>query len=163
MPKLIVISGSINSGKTTVSRLLTSALENTAYVHGDSLRHFVSWLPLEEAAPLTVSNIIAVSATFLRAGLNVLVDYPLAKAEYGKLTGALLPHASAVHAFVLSPRLEVAQSVRNERSLSDWEVTRIGQHYATGMHNPGYGLVIDNSEQTPEETARIILAQLEDS
>lgn len=159
MPSLIVISGSINSGKTTVSRLLTSALENTAYVHGDSLRHFVSWLPLEEAAPLTVSNIIAVSATFLQAGLSVLVDYPLAKAEYAKLTGGL-PHASAVHAFVLSPRLEVARSVRNERSLSDWEVIRIGQHYETGMHNPGYGLVIDNSEQTPEETARIILAQL---
>jgi len=160
MPRLITISGSINSGKTTISKLLTSTLEATAHVHGDSLRHFVNWMPLKEAVPLTISNIIAVSAIFLKSGLSVLVDYPLVKPEYEQVISSLQPYASPVHAFVLSPRLEVAQSVRGNRTLSEWEFSRIGQHYATGMNNPGFGLIIDNSNQLPEETVELILGQL---
>jgi hypothetical protein len=160
MPKLIFVSGSINSGKTTVSRLLVHEVPQSAHVHGDSLRHFVTWMPLNQAVPLTIANIIAVSKTFLEAGLSVVVDYPLAKPEYERMVGALARHATSVHAFILSPRLEVAQGVRGNRTLTEWEVSRIRQHYATGLNNPGYGVVIDNSDQTSEEAVDYILGQL---
>jgi predicted kinase len=160
MRKLIFVSGSINSGKTTVSRLLVRSVPNSAHVHGDSLRHFVTWMPLKDAVPLTIVNIIAVSTNLLKAGLSVVVDYPLAKPEYERIVGALERHATSVHAFTLSPRLEVAQSVRGDRTLTEWEVSRIEQHFAMGLNNPGCGVVIDNSDQTPEETVDYILGQL---
>jgi hypothetical protein len=158
--KLIFVSGPINSGKTTVSRLLVRNIQNSAHVHGDSLRHFVTWMPLNAAVPLTIANIIAVSETFLKAGLSVIIDYPLDKPEYEEIGGALERHATSIHAFILSPSLEVARRARGDRSLSEWEVSRIEQHYGSGLNNPGYGEAIDNSDQTPEETVDYILGQL---
>ena len=157
MTRLISISGSINSGKTTISQVLLQRLPNSAHIRGDWVRHFVPWLPLEDAVPITIRNIASISANFLDAGIDVIVDYPLSRPDYEWLTSAVGAKASSRHAFVLSPRLEVAQSQRGERVLSEWEVSRIGYHYASGLNNPGFGQVVDNSEQTPEETATLIL------
>ncbi len=55
------MGGSINSGKSTTSRLLVERLPRAAHVQGDALRHFVTRLPLEEAVPITLQNIIAVA------------------------------------------------------------------------------------------------------
>lgn len=123
---------------------------------GDALRHLVTWLPREEPIPLTLRNIISVSSNFLAAGFDVVVDYPLSKADYAQLSGALSGEATAVYAFVLSPRLEVAQSRRGGQVLSEREVERIAYHYRTSLHDPGFGVRIDNSDQTPEETAAVI-------
>ncbi len=79
---------------------------------------------------------------------------------YEKLCEALSDAASAIYAFVLSPRLEVAQRQRGDRVLSPHEVERIAYHYSTNLHDPGFGIWISNSEQTPQETAEVILRQL---
>jgi predicted kinase len=161
MPKLIVISGSINSGKSTTSRLLVERLPRAAHVQGDALRHFVTRLPLEEAVPITLQNIIAVSKNFLLACFDVVVDYPLYRPSYEKLCRALSGTATGVDAFVLSPPLEVAQRQRGDRVLSPHEVERIAFHYSTNLHDPGFGIRIDNSEQTPQETVEAMLEHLE--
>lgn len=160
MPKLVLVSGSINSGKSTVSRYLVELLPRAAHVQGDALRHFVTWLPLEEAIPITLSNITVVANTFLAAGLDVVIDYPLYKPSYEKLCAALSQTATSVHPFVLAPPLEVAQRRRGDRVLSQREVDRIGFHYRTNLHDPGFGIRIDNSGQTPLETAEVILRHL---
>jgi adenylylsulfate kinase-like enzyme len=164
MPNLIVVSGSINAGKSTVSGLLVERLQQgrrrAAHVQGDALRHFVTQLPLEEAVPVTLQNIIAVSKTFLVAGFDVVVDYPLYRPSYEGLCEALAGSATALHALILSPPLEVAQRRRGERVLSLREVERIAHHYRTGLHDPGFGVRIDNARQTPQETVELILRQL---
>ena len=161
MSKLILVSGSINSGKSTTSRLLVERLPRAAHVQGAALRHFVTWLPLEEAVPITLQNIVSVSGNFLSAGFDVVVDYPLYRPSYEKLCGALSGTATGFDAFVLSPRLTVAQSRRGERALSPHEVERIAFHYSTNLHDPGFGIRIDNSEQTPQETVEAMLDHLE--
>ncbi len=160
MPQLILISGSINSGKSTTSRLLVERLPRAAHVQGDALRHFVTWLPLEEAVPITLQNIIAVAGNFLSAGFDVVVDYPLYRPDYEKLCEVLSEATSAIYAFILSPPLEVAQCQRGDRVLSLNEVERIAFHYSANLHDLGFGIWIDNSEQTPQETAEVILRQL---
>ena len=157
MPRLLLVSGSINAGKSTVCKLLVELLPRAAYVSGDALRHFVTQLPLADAVPITLQNIVSISANFLATGFDVIVDYPLGKSDYERLRDALADRATAIHAFVLSPRLEVAQRKRGDRTLSQYEVERIAFHYRTGLHDPGFGVRIDNSEQTPEETADWIL------
>jgi hypothetical protein len=52
--------------------------------------------------------------------------------------------------------LETALSNRG-RELTDWEKQRIKHHYQIKINNPGFGIVINNSHQTPEETAEEIL------
>ena len=160
MPILIFVSGSINSGKTTVSQRLTERLPRAAHVQGDALRHFVTELPLEDAIPVTLANIEAVSHNFLLAGFDVVVDYPLSKSDYQRLCKGLSKVATSVYAFVLSPPLGVAQSGRGNRVLSPREIERIAVHYRTNLHNPGFGVRIDNSQQTPQETTEVILRHL---
>jgi hypothetical protein len=148
---------SSRSGKSTISQLLLQRLPNSAHIQGDWLRHFVPWLPLEPAVSITIQNIASVASNFLDAGFNVVIDYPLSRPDYERLASALGAKASSTHAFVLSPRLEIAQARRGDRVLSEWEVSRIGYHYTSGLNDPGFGLIVDNSEQTPEETASLIL------
>ena len=160
-PKVIVISGSINSGKTTTSKRLTEGLANTAHVHGDSLRHFVTWQTLEDAIPVTHQNIISIAKNFLRYGYNVVIDYPFYKEHFESLSSELSGFADSIHAFVMSPPLVVAQSQRGERILSQQEVDRIAYHYQTNLHNPEFGVTVDNSKITLEETVELILTYVE--
>lgn len=87
----------------------------------------------------------------------MVVDYPLDKTDYGQLKEALTDNVGSSYAFILSPRLDIAQSKRSDRTLSEREVERIAYHYRTSLHNPGFGVRIDNSDQTPEETVSTIL------
>ena len=62
---------------------------------------------------------------------------------------------------LLSPPLDITQSQRGERVLSKQEVDRIAYHYQTNLHNPDFGIAIDNSELTLEETVKLMLTYLD--
>ena len=52
-------------------------------------------------------------------------------------------------------------SNRGSRELSEWEKERIKHHYESGINKPQYGsIVIDNTNQTPEETVAEIMKQI---
>ena len=160
-PKVIIISGSINSGKTTTSKRLVESRTKAAHVHGDSLRHFVTGQTLEAAIPITYKNISSVAQNFLKDGYDVVIDYPFYKKDFNSLVVHLSKYAESIHAFILSPALAVAQSQRGERVLSQQEVDRIAYHYQTNLHNPDFGIAIDNSELTLEKTVELILTYVD--
>ena len=70
----------------------------------------------------------------------------------------LTPLGVPIHCVTLSPDLAVALTNRGTRALTEWEKQRIPYHYASGISAPPFGTVVDNTHQTPEETARQILA-----
>jgi len=156
---IILISGSINAGKTTVSKALCRLLPRTAHVEVDDLREFIGWMGLEESIPLNLKNAAAVARNFAEAGLNVIVSYPLRPLDYEYMANEL--EAYSVHCVTLSPPLEVAQRNRGTRELTSGEIDRIAFHYDTGIANPPFGITIDNSGQTPDETARAVLAKID--
>ena len=162
MPRAILVSGPINAGKTTVSRLLARRLSGTAHIEGDALRAFVPWMPLEESLPITLANLADVSRNFLAAGQHVVVDYLISATQHAELVAALEPAASSVHSFVLSPPLHVALRDRG-RKLEEWERSRIRELYDQRIHEPGFGICLDTAELTAEQTVREILAQLRSS
>ncbi|MBW2314003.1 MAG: hypothetical protein JRH10_07410 [Deltaproteobacteria bacterium] len=159
MPRAIFISGPINAGKTTVSRLLASRLPGTAHVEGDALRHFVGWMSLEESIPLTLANVTDVSRNFLRAGRNVVVDYLLSAQNHAELIAALQPETDSLHSFVLAPPLHVALRERG-RPLNDWERARIRELYQLRIHEPGFGVQLDTGEMTADQTVDEIFEHL---
>jgi hypothetical protein len=135
-------------------------LPRTAHVEVDSLREFIAWMPLEESIPINLENAVAVAKILLGHGLRVVLSYPLRSEDYQWL---LAQFECKLHIFTLRPALAVSQSQRGARVLSEWEVARIAYHYTTEGANPNLGWVIDNTQMTPEETARAIIGQLREA
>jgi chloramphenicol 3-O-phosphotransferase len=157
---IIFLNGSINSGKSTVAKLLAKAMSNTAIVEIDALHEMIQWMPIDEAVPINLENAVAVICNFTKHGISCVVPYPLSEKNYAYVTHALADLNVPIHFFTLAPSIETVLSDRGERKLDEWERERIKHHYAIGIHAPSFGTIVDNSRQTPEETAEEILRNI---
>lgn len=150
-PFVIIINGSINSGKTSVSKALQRLIPELAHIEVDDIGTFIQWMPLEQRIPLNLKSAGLVGRVFLDAGIPVVISYPLMENEHSALVQALAPYPS--HTFTLSPPLEIAQSNRGTRSLEPRESERIAYHYKIGIPKPSFGMIIDNGGGNPEDSA----------
>jgi len=157
---IIFLNGSINSGKSTVAKLLAKEIPNTAIVEIDALREMIEWMPIDQAVPINLENAIAVIRNFTKHSISCIVPYPLSQKNYEFVTNGLSDLSVPMLFFTLAPLLEKVLSDRGERKLDERERKRIGHHYDIGIHAPSFGIIIDNSDQTPEETAKIILKNI---
>ena len=157
---IIFINGSINSGKSTVSKILAKELLNVALIEIDVLREMINCMPLEKAIPINLENAVSLIENFSRKGLDTIVVYPLSQKNYDYITNKIKDLNEQIYCFTLAPKLEKVLSNRGTRDLNEWEMERIKHHYDIGINTPSFGEVIDNSEQVPEETAKIILDKI---
>ena len=157
---ILLLNGSINAGKTTVSKQIVQMLPRTAHVEVDDLREFIRFMPLLESIPLNLQNAVAVTRNFVTFGLNVVVSSPMPQESYDYLVRELTPLGVPIHTVTLSPKLAVALTNRGTRELTEWELQRIPYHYETGISAPPFGIIVDNTDLTPEETAREILERI---
>ena len=157
---IIFLSGSINSGKTTIAALLKNEFPRTAHIEVDSIHDMYHWMPLDEAIPLNLKNTLSLTMNLIKEDMNVIISYPLSRNEY-EFFNKHLPLEVQRFFFTLNPRLDYALTNRGSRELIEWETERIKHHYSTGVNNPGFGITIDNTMQTPEETLSDILYYIE--
>lgn len=157
---IIFLNGPINSGKSTVAKLLAKKLPTAALVEIDALRDMIGWMPIDQAIPINLENAISIIRNFVRRDLDVIVPYPLSQKNYDYAIGGLKDLDAEIHVFTLAPKLENALTNRGGRNLDDWERERIKHHYKIGIHSPSFGEIIDNTNQTPEETADYIFTKV---
>jgi cytidylate kinase len=157
---IIFINGSINSGKSTVSKLLIKELPKTALIEIDFFHEMIEWMPIDQAVPLNLQNAVSVIKNFAHKDLNVIVPYPLSQKNYDYMMDNLKEVNTRIYIFTLAPKIEKTLTNRGTRELNDWERKRIQHHYDIGIHNPNFGEIIDNTDQTAEETAKLILAKI---
>ena len=157
---IILLSGPINSGKTTVGRALAALLPGTAHLEVDLLRELIHFLPLEAAIPINLENAAAIASNLARRGIGVILTYPLGQDDHDYLLRAFAVLPTTIHTFILSPSREAALTDRCGRYLSDDERRRIREQYHDNRHRPAFGIRIDNTAQTPEETATKIVQHL---
>ena len=157
---IILLNGTINAGKSTVARILAKKIPNIALLEIDTLRSMIDWMPIDKAVPINLENAISVIKNFSKNGLDVVVPYPLSEKNYHFMMDNLKDLNSKIYTFTLSPKMDKALTNRGERELDDWERERIKHHYKIGINAPTFGEVIDNSNQTPEETAECIMSKL---
>jgi hypothetical protein len=157
---IIFLNGSINSGKSTVAKLLVKELPKTVLVEIDTFHEMIEWMPIDEAIPLNLENALTVIRNFFNRGLNIIVPYPLSQRNYDYFIAGLKDLDIENHVFTLAPKLEKTLTNRGTRELTDWERKRIQHHYDVGIHKPSFGEIIDNTDQTPEETVKIILNKI---
>jgi hypothetical protein len=154
---IIYINGSINAGKSTVASLLARTLPNTIHIEVDSLRNFARCLTLEEAIPFCLEDTAFLTRNWAERKFNVVIDWLISEEDYCRFIHLLGDCPAPVFAFTLAPRLEIALTNRGERELTDREYNRIQFHYSRGIASPAFGTVIDNSDQTPEQTVQEIM------
>ena len=152
---IIFINGSINSGKSTVAKILAEKIKRPAVVEIDKLSEFIDWMPIEEKIAINLENAVLVIKSFIRGGFNIIVPYPLSQNNYDYLRNEL-KNCDRIFTFTLNPKLETVVKNRGKRKLITWEKERIRHHNAMGINRPSFGEIIDNTNQTPEETAMII-------
>jgi len=155
---LIFISGSINAGKTTTSKLLAERL-GWVYINVDDLTDEVDGFDIYTHLDLAMDLAIeAINAT-TDAGNDVVANFVIRKEDYARLEHEI--HAQPQLFITLSPGLEIAQNQRGNRVLTEWEIKRIRAHYDEGIAEPEYGYIIDNSSLTPEKTVDQIIQIVE--
>ncbi|MFZ2500701.1 MAG: hypothetical protein WAW90_01805 [Minisyncoccia bacterium] len=157
---IIFLNGSINAGKSTVAKLLTKELPNTALVEIDAFHEMIDWMPIDQSIPLNLENAVSVITNFAKRNLNVIIPYPLSQKNYDFLMENLKDLNVDIRVFTLAPQLEKVLTNRGARELSDLEKERIQHHYDIGIPSPTFGEVIDNTGQTPGETAEYILTRV---
>lgn len=151
---LIFISGSINSGKTTTSKLLAERL-GWSYINVDDLTDNVDGFDIYTHLDLAMDLAIAAINADLDKGKDVVANYVVRQVDYNRLLNEI--NTQPQFFITLSPNLKVAQSQRGDRILNEWEIKRIKSHYDDVIATPDYGYIIDNSDITVDETVDKIL------
>lgn len=152
---VILISGPLGSGKSTLAWKLKVRLPHPAIIEPDTIRNFIAEVPIDKAVPIVLEITALAAKNLTRKGFNVIVPYPLSEKNYAFLQKRL--RGEKVHCFVLCPRREIIQRGRGQRKLTRWEKRRIQYHYKIKLHNPAFGITIDNTRKTPAETAAMVL------
>lgn len=155
---IIFLNGSINSGKSTIAKILVDKLPNTAHIEVDDLRKTIKWVPLDDAILINLENTTSLIKNFIKRGFNVIVTYPLSKSNFDYFQNSLKDLRAEIYFFTLNPRLETALS--RGRKLTRWEKERVKYHYQIGINNPGFGITINTTYQTPTEITEYIISQL---
>jgi cytidylate kinase len=157
---LIFISGSINSGKTTTARALADRL-GAECINIDDLNDMIPNFNLATDLDRSMDLAIKTINEGLARGNDVVANYVVRQKDYDRFEKEINTNEQFV--VILSPRLEVAQSKRGERTLSEWEVARVQHHYDSGIATPRFGYRIDNSNMSVTEVVDEIMRSVEKS
>ncbi len=157
---IVVISGSINAGKSTVARRLTRLVPGSLYIDGDDLAP--SGLPSGERWSAAIDLIGLATLSLARAKVHLFVAYPVDNKHWESITAPLQAGGYEVTCVALAPRLDVALTNRGERALEERERARISAMYDEGFHNPSFAsLIVDNSDESADVTAQRIYEHLQ--
>lgn len=161
--RIININGPINSGKTTVSKLLQEKLPDCLFVEVDEL------LSDEEQKELNLSrekgwverlkrlNEIITQEQKIQRYENIIFAYPMTGKTYHQWKLWKDENTEFIN-ITLAPKLNICLQNRGTRELNEAEKERIKQMYKEGYNCPEFAdLIIDNSTQTPTETLQKVL------
>lgn len=156
---LVFISGSINSGKTATSKALAQKL-GAECVNVDDLNDTIPNFNLATDLDKSMNLAIQTINNYTRQGKDVVANYVVRQTDFDRFAGEIEAQPQIV--ITLAPRLEIAQSQRGDRVLTDWEVSRIKHHYDSGIASPTFGHIIDNSELSLDQTVDRIIEIIQD-
>lgn len=164
---ILNINGPINSGKTTVSKILVNLLPKAVFIEVDELMSDAE----QEKLGLSLKDGWAERKKRLDKKLyslkqikefeTIIFAYPITEESYQKWSG-LADETNRFINITLAPSLEECLKNRGTRELTAWERNRIRQMYEESyQHRPYSDFIINNDNQTPEETAEIIKGFIE--
>lgn len=161
--QIININGPINSGKSTISKLLEKELPNALFIEVDDLlsdeEQEKLGLKMEQGWQERTNRLAKIvnAEKQNKAYDNIVFAYPISENLYNEWKLWQDENTKFIN-ITIAPKLEVCLTNRGTRELEEAEKHRIFQMYEEGYHNRAYSdLIIDNSVQTPSETLDTIL------
>jgi chloramphenicol 3-O-phosphotransferase len=165
--QLIVVTGVMAAGKSTVARLLAQRYPRGAYIEADSLQRMIVsggvWVgepgepagEVERQLRLRLKNMCLLGRSFFESGFTVILDDIIIGERWPQIQEELrgLPFTLVV----LAPQVEAVLQRDQERAQ-----TTQGKAWAEYLDRElrqtmtGIGFWIDSSAQTPEETVDAI-------
>ena len=153
---VVFINGSINSGKTTVGKLLAERL-GFEFLDFDTISGSIDNFNLQKDIPKVFEIGIKTINELIAGGKGVVATFVIRYKDYEQIQKKVKDEPVFI---TLAPKLRVALTNRGTRELTQWQKDRVKYHYKTGVPNPSFGKIIDNSTITPEETVDKICEQL---
>lgn len=160
---ILNINGPINSGKTTVSKILVQKMPKAVFIEVDELMsdEEQSSLELERQAGWEerCRRLDSKLTEYKKSQVydTVIFAYPATEKDF-KRWATFADDKTQFLNITLAPSLENCLKNRGTRTLTEWEENRIRQMYKEGYHARDFAdLIINNDNQTPEETADVIL------
>ena len=162
--KIIIISGPSNAGKSTVSNILIQTLPKTVKIELDDIGHISKVLPHKDRGQCVFEDAAAVAANWINRGFDVIFlgAFWGLKPLRDALTPRLGEHQVEYHRFTLAPPLEIALQTRGPRKINEKDRDWVRQTYEWKLHDVDSGFVIDNQNQTPEQTADLIAGYIKE-
>ncbi|MFG1738351.1 AAA family ATPase [Micromonospora chalcea] len=167
-PAVVLISGIMAAGKSTVAEGLVRRLPRAVHLRGDVFRRMIvsgradmTAEPTDEALrQLRLRYDLAASTAdrYAAAGFTVVLQDVVLGADLPAMIGRIRHRPLAV--VVLAPRAEVVAARERDRpktGYGTWPVADLDAGFRADT--PQIGLWLDTSDQTPEETVTEILAR----
>ncbi|WDZ85883.1 AAA family ATPase [Micromonospora cathayae] len=165
-PSVVLITGIMAAGKSTVAELLARRLSRSVHLRGDVFRRMVvggraemtadpsdeAWRQLRLRYQLTASAADAYAA----AGFTVVCQDVILGADLPAMVDRIRHRPLAV--VVLAPRPEVVaarEQGRAKRGYGDWPVADLDAGFRADT--PRIGLWLDTSGHTPDQTVAEII------
>lgn len=168
-PSIMVITGLMAAGKSTVAHALAQRLRCAAHVRGDAFRRMIVSGQAELTPPLTPRaraqlhlrhRLAARTADgYAQAGITAVVQDLYLGDDLLRFLG-LLCHRP-VYLAVLAPRpnvIEARERARSKIGYSEWSISEFDA--LLRRETPRLGLWVDNSDLSVEETVDAILLNL---
>lgn len=161
MRDLLWINGSINSGKTTIAKLICNDNINTINIELDTISDFCEKIDIDKKLTYLIQDGLYIANNWINRGYFPILNWPL----YGKEMEFMIEFSKQLQIIpiivTLTPNKEIVKSTRKNRKLDDWELNRIDYMYdICQIQNPKHGITIDNSFLTEDETYQKILNHL---
>ncbi|MFC6017952.1 AAA family ATPase [Plantactinospora solaniradicis] len=166
---VIVITGAMASGKSTVAQRLAERLPRAAHVRGDVFRRMIisgqqDFTPeqaTEAMAQLRLRYRLSAATAdgYAQSGFTAVVQDVILGPQLADYLDLITTRPR--FAVVLAPRPEVIhrrEQARTKNGYGEWTVESLD--YSVRNDTPRLGLWLDNSDQTPDETVDEILANL---
>ncbi|OZB90876.1 AAA family ATPase [Paenibacillus sp. XY044] len=171
-PAVIVVTGVMASGKSTVAQLLAERLDKSVHLRGDLFRRMIvndrkevePDASEEELGQLLLRYRLAAQAadTYAAAGFTVVVQDVIVGAVLEDFLSFL--QSRPVYLVVLCPSpeaVEQREAQRSKKGYGAWTVDALNR--VLHDETPRIGLWLDSSSLTPGETADQIMSSLEEA
>ncbi|GIO96609.1 hypothetical protein J14TS5_16950 [Paenibacillus lautus] len=170
-PAVIVVTGVMASGKSTIAQLLAEQFERGVHLRGDSFRKMIvrgreEMLPdasLEAERQLALRYQLSASAarTYTEAGFHVVLQDVILGPALHQITEML--NGLPVFVVVLNPSenaISAREQIRDKKGYGVWTIHELNRRLTD--ETPRIGLWLDTSDFSPEETAQEIWKRIWD-